>query len=374
MKLSETPIAPGKLIGLRELKGGHKGVLFLLENDGGEKLVVKFQNEPPTEALAGTRIMKVAGGSTPGVRLASRIDVGILLHAVANIAFELAPLRKAFESAKSSFKHVLLMEFAEGATLKAKREDAVDEFLAIIQDQSFQIALGKVIAADAFAGNPDRMFAGKIGFDPKLAGWYHEQNLFMAKSSDGSPNAVAIDNAFQPHVFDATAPWGRYLGGMGVQWGSLAAGNVELAKHEAGLLFDLFLSTAKNDHPDAEPQIEQARSGRLTFQTNVARGAQEAMQALLARGQGWKDKLRKDGATEDTIRSFRIRKRLLRLMAEGEGTEEATQEAIKDARDDQAYRKWVLVNEYHMASDAADALLLQSLAAYKDFKRRSRHV
>jgi len=374
MKLSEKPVVPGQLTRIRELQGGHKGVLFLLENADGERLVVKFQNEAPTEALAGTRIMKAASGNTPGVRQASTIDVGVLSNAVETVAFALADMRAAFKSAKSRFKHVLLMEFAEGRTLKAMREGFVEEFLAVIQDSGFQIALGRIIAADTFAGNPDRMFAGKLGFDPEPEGWYHEQNLFMARSDTGSPKPVAIDNAFAPHVYEWTAPWGRYLGGMGVQWGSLAAGNVELARQEAGMLYDVFLSTAQQDHPEAEPLIENARASKSLFQTNVAMGMQAAMQELLRRGRGWKAKLIKDGATVEAIADFRIRKRVLRRMAHGAGSEEATTQAIKTARDDKAYRKWVLITEYHQADDEADNLLLQSLASYKAFKSQHRHV
>jgi hypothetical protein len=82
MKLSEKPLVVQPLTRVRELAGGHKGVLFLLENNKPEKLVVKFQKEKPVEALAGTAMLQRVQASTPEVRRAIPLEVERIERAV----------------------------------------------------------------------------------------------------------------------------------------------------------------------------------------------------------------------------------------------------------------------------------------------------
>jgi hypothetical protein len=359
MKITEKPIQTGKLAELRELTGGHKGVVFLLENTDSEKLVVKFQNETPAEALAGTRIMKHAGAETPAVRQAASIDIAGLSLAIATVRYQFPDIVSAFNAAKNKFKYVILMEFAEGSTLKYVREKELHMFLQVICNQDFQFELGKIVAADAFAGNPDRMFAAKVGFKGAVEGWYHEQNLFV--SSKGKP--VAIDNAFSPKVVSGTLPWGRYLGGFGVQWGSIASAYKDFAQEEAGVLFDKFLATAAKDHDSEVRAIDDARTNRAAFVDNFTRGATQAMQSLLTRGQQWNKSLSDCDVGETLLREFRVRKRLLRQVSKGVDPKAA----LERANNDEEYRKWVLTSELGFEGDA-DELLKKGVSAYKQFK------
>jgi len=250
MKLSENPIQMTGLSKIVQLTGGHKGVLFLFENARNEKLVVKFQDEDPIEALAGTQIMQRAKASTPNVRKASRIDVANISLAVRSKQYELDQQCAALLQAQARFKHVLLMDFAEGSTLEETRRNQVEEFFAV--------------------------------------------------------------------------PWGRFMGNQGVQWGSVAAAFHTYARKEAGLLFDIFLSSALSDHPDTQEDVAASvRSQRSVFVYHVTNGAVTAMQQLLAPGQNWAMSLRMLGAGDQLVAKFRIRKRLLRQMAAGEDPEDS---------------------------------------------------
>jgi hypothetical protein len=81
VKISEKPIQPGTLTKVKELTGGHKGMVFLLENKAGDKLVVKFQHEPTFEAIGGTAVMKKGRCETPGVREATAAEFNTLASA-----------------------------------------------------------------------------------------------------------------------------------------------------------------------------------------------------------------------------------------------------------------------------------------------------
>lgn len=361
MKVTENPIQPGTLAKLHELTGGHKGVVFLLENTTSEKLVVKFQNEAPVEAIAATRIMEHVRATTPTVRKASDIDLERLSFAVESVGHHFPNDRSAFQAAKERFKHVLLMDFAEGNTLKEARKNQVQEFLQVLCDQDFQVELGKIVAADTFAGNPDRMFAGYVGYDNQLKGWYHEQNLLL--SSTRKP--IAIDNAFDPQVVTARLPWGCYVAGQGIQWGSIASAYLVYAKKEAKLLFNKFLDTAANDHPNEQRAIDGVRKQhRATFVDNFTQGATQAMQVLLTRGQHWKQSLTDCGADAKLLEAFRFRKRLLRQVSKGVAPENAEERA----RNDEEYRKWVLTSEFGLNEPNADELLKKGVDEYKRFK------
>jgi hypothetical protein len=364
MKITESPINAAGLTKITQLTGGNKGVLFLLENAAKEKLVVKFQNEDPVEALAGTQIMQRAEASTPNVRQAAKIDVLVISDEVRGMHFRFKEECAAFADAKSQFKYVLLMDFAEGSTLMKVRRDHVEEFFKVLCDVQFAQELGKILAADAFAGNPDRMFGGKIGYAPAgLEGWYHEQNLFVTK--DAKP--VAIDNAFRPMVTSATLPWGRYVGGHGIQWGSVAPAYETYAMTEAGLLFDKFLSTALSDHPDRKDFVDKyVRPTRAAFVANVAKGAKAAMQQLLAHGQHWAQSFKTLGAEKKLLDQFRVRKRLLRLIAAGKDPAGS----YKTAQNPDEYRKWFLTEELKLSPGEADKLLLKGVEEYKKLKKQ----
>jgi hypothetical protein len=390
MKITEHPVDVGFLYDVQELQGGHKGVLFQLFNTNNETLVVKFQNEEPLESLAGTHIMERAGATTPAVRQATNADLTNIEGGIEAAAMTLGALPGKFDQAKARFKFCLLMEFAEGDTLKKVREGNLTGFLTVLRDASFQRQLGRIMAADVFAGNSDRMSAFKTTNEP-LTGWYHEQNLFIHSPQSGTPTPVAIDNAFEPdprRVMENRG-WGYRNSRIGLQYGSMAAASFVMAKIEAGLIFDRLLDSANVNHPGAagqeNPEIAAARTGRTGFATNVALGAQEAMGELLKRGRDWSRTFREayDLRDEKVLRAFTVRRRALRLIhCHGLTTHNAFRIAQTDAFQpaqeagdvarvgaDQSYQQWVLINEFGYSRSAADAILVQGLEAYRDAKR-----
>jgi hypothetical protein len=52
------------------------------------------------------------------------------------------------------------MDFAEGRSLKYLRKVEVEEFVAVLCDQGFRQAVGKILAADAFCGKPGSYVRG----------------------------------------------------------------------------------------------------------------------------------------------------------------------------------------------------------------------
>src|SRR5262249_40029898 len=143
----------------------------------------------------------------------------------------------------------------------------VEEFLDVLCEKSFQEALGRILAADAFSGNPDRMFAAykEFGFpESSLKGWYHEKNLLIR---NGAP--VAIDNCFKPYPpSPRTGPFGAYAPPF--QWGSIAPAFKTHALKEAGLIFDFLIQTAKTNNPDKTDLIDNKSSQKNTFAENVS--------------------------------------------------------------------------------------------------------
>jgi hypothetical protein len=374
MRITEHPIQPGTLTGMRRLEGGNKGRLFVLENQQSEKLVVKFQRESPAEAVAGTAIVRQVGASTPGVRVATTAEVQVLGKALEPLTGAINGLVAEFRSCVAEvgqtdpkkLRYALFMEFAEGITIKDLRDDDPEAFLKAICDPAFQFDLGRIAAADTFAGNPDRMFARRT---PEGAeGWYHEKNLFLSLQ-DGH-RAVAIDNAFAPHLSRfQRLPHGLRVEGTGVQFGSISSANQSLSETEAGHLFDTFLDTTEHAHPDMKGRIAEIRAkDRGSFIANFTTGTATAMQTLLTRGQGWKNTLSTFMADEEMLKQFRLRKRVLRQVATGVDPTEARTRAASDEN----YRKWVLTTELKMSEQNASELLVKGVQEYKKAKQAVR--
>jgi hypothetical protein len=366
MKLNEQPIQPGILDRVLKFGDGKKSDVFGLVNTDKEKLVVKFQNEAPVEALAGTGILKRAGVTTPETRVASKDDIANLEAAVKSVQQQFPTEWEQFEMAKPKWKYVLLMEWAEGITLKKARTEQLDEFLRVLGDATFQTQLGRMAAADAFAGNHDRMFGIKMGVNA-VEGFYNEGNVYI-----GATSAVAIDNAFRPGLLPPTLmknfPWGyknNYF-----QFGSCASASPSHVAQEAELIFEVFLTTAEANHTGKTEAIDAITKARQdykgSFIQNFTQGALATIKSLLGHGQQWKQKLMTEwGADEGALQKFRVRKRMLRQFYQGV----EPQDALQRTQNVDEYRKWALTNEYGLSELEADELLAKGVEAYKAYKK-----
>lgn len=329
------------LTNIKELTGGHKGVLYLLENQASQKLVTKFQNEALTEAVIGTDVMQEAGAITPTLRQANAADLDAMQQGLAPLQASHQPEVAGFGAARAKFGVHLVMEFAEGKTIMKVMDETPQKIIAAFRDPTFQAGLGRVMAADAFAGNPDRMFAGTVGFSNDLEGWYHEQNLFINETAAGTYQAVAIDNAFAPWMPpNLVMPYGRYVGGHGFQVGSVAAANPNLYRTEAGLVFDRIMLEMESRYK-ADPvilsEVATLRLERATIVQGMVAGAESAMQRLLRPGRNWMGRLAAGGATAKQTTQFRERNRYLRILADGVDPKRAR----VIAKDERAYKLWV---------------------------------
>ena len=343
LAVAEQPVDASNppLVDIKELTGGHKGVLYLLENQAAQKLVAKFQNEAPTEAVAGTDIMQEAGAITPAVRQANAADLDAMQGGLQPLKASHAKDVEGFAAARAKFGVYLVMEFAEGKTIMKVMDETPRKLIAAFRDPTFQAGLGRVMAADAFAGNPDRMFAGMIGFSQDLEGWYHEQNLFIHETAAGAYQAVAIDNAFAPWMpTKMVMPYGRYMGGAAFQVGSVAAAHPNLYRVEAGLVFDrvmLEMETRYQGDPAILAEVASVRTERATIVQGMVAGAEGAMQRLLRPGRNWMGRLATHGATANQAQDFRQRNRYLRILADGVDPKRARMIASNE----RSYRLWV---------------------------------
>ncbi len=391
LAVSDSPIDAQKppLQSISEIPGGHKGKIYLLKNNR-QKLIVKFQNEAPKEAILGTNIVKAAGANTPDVRLATQQDLANItagLHVLGTWTYagmrdvhapmditkkgKFAPAINNFTKDSAKFAYKLVMDFAEGRTIKKMMDVEPRKLMSALKSKQFQMDLGRMLAADAFSGNPDRAFAGHIGASKELSGWYHEQNFFIKEEANAEFSAVAIDNAFAPFLASIVKPFGRYIGNIGVQFGSVAAANPKLFKEEAGLIFDRIIQEINSRYKNNDAILQEAlklQAERQTFAENAASGAEEAMRRLLKRGQGWKAQLAGGGAQDEEQAQFRERKRYLRLIAGNQDPEKGR----SIANDKQAYRRWVLTQEIGLSDEEADQVLQQGDNAYKERVKRGR--
>jgi hypothetical protein len=383
MNILEKPIQWGNVVSITKLPGGINGRVYLFKNDANEKLVVKLQNEAPKFALAGTYVMEKAKVSTPEIRVATDIEIAdvnqifqkkeikIEGHYVAAKMSTATATKKM--NAKGVFKYLLVMEFAEGNTLKSYYENNPKNFLKVMCDPKFQIELGKILAADEFAGNADRMFATLNLSNHNIESWHNPGNLFI---HNGKP--VAIDNGFSlDRVSEDTLPFGKNDGNK-ARCGSIASAFHISAEQEAGALFDTFIAKALEKFQNDKDLIEYVKNDvephRKEFMEHVSGSATSTMRKLLAHGQGWKKELIENGvaptikteADESCQDPFLFRKRILRMVANGENPEDS----YKIANDNIAYHKWVLTKELKLDGEAADELLKKGSAEYKKFKNK----
>ena len=120
-----------------------------------------------------------------------------------------------------------------------------------IQDERFQVELGKILGADVFSGNPDRMYGHVNPYaetkDAPVEAFVNTGNLIIKKKPGGRVKPIAIDNEFGFHshwtrvakrqelINTKTGLWGDRTFGSAP---SLALAVGQLARKEAGLLFD----------------------------------------------------------------------------------------------------------------------------------------
>jgi hypothetical protein len=361
MRLDEHPIVPGELKSVHQFSGGKKGTTFGLTNLKKESVVVKFQREKPAEAIAGTTVLHAVKALSPGIRKLDVLEVQRLQDAI-NASEAADEVKQEFGKATETFlnnpanQYAVVMDYASGLTLKEGLSTGLATFLTVICEHQFQMDLGIILAADAFAGNTDRMFAVKKAGATEPIGWYNEGNTLIQGN-----RAVAIDNEFQPFVVLTKEPWGRNYGGA--RMASVASASMTYAKQEAGALFDRFMSDAQANNPGEADAISKVKGRRDIFVTNVSKSVIDTMTVLLRRGSHWKQQFRNIGLESEVLERFRTRKRTLRVLAGGKAPEIA-----KSLTGNAEYHKWVLMQE--MGKQEDEALLILSVQGYKKAKKQ----
>ncbi len=381
MSVSEDPIVTGTLVEIFKFSSG-SGIAFKLSNDKGENLIVKFirknkgSKDDPKKALIGSQIQKIAGVDTPDLRMATPGDRTNILNGID--ALKVNETNKDWITAfkrtadDSDAWNMMVMEFAQGKTL-AQMEDTPELLTNVLSEPQFQSELGAMLAADAFAGEGDRMHLYKT-LDEILF-YYNPGNIIIVKGKDGSSHLVAIDNDFNPKPL--SEPYGS-----GEKKPSAAVANEKFLKREVEAIYDALVkvqeepkkglwSKVKLFAPKRTKQLEKWKAWkakRNTFVKNVMKSAQVALGKLLKRGHGWKKKLEKVGLG-NLVDDLRFRKRYLRILRTGIKPKEAR----TIARDKTRYRRWVLTVELKFPEDMADKLLTEyGDEVYKESVRETR--
>lgn len=273
---------------IEKLQDGQKGVVFKITDDSGQARILKLQAENPARAIVGTHLLMRAGVETPVMEPAVGPGLNNLMdqveqflqkpgnqdHDAANLLRQ-ALAKAADPGERLAFKQVVLMDFAQGQDLEkmARRHDFKQEVLV---NPEFQKQLGKIMAADAFTGNPDR-FAARI--DPRnpdsgqIHGWYNQNNLIIEGAGAGI-RLKAIDNDFRPgaNVDGETIYGGELHGG---QWGSVAAASSQHFKREIFAIIQRL---------EQQGGVQLDAQELRNFINNAAEGAREAMDVLLQAG------------------------------------------------------------------------------------------
>lgn len=293
-----------------KLTGGLKGEVFKVDFNDGSSQVIKLQNESPVAAIAGTKIVQEAGVLAPNI-----VDLGgpgalprAEMAAMVGRCNGPAAAELARQLRGNKFPQAVNMEFAPGLDL-GKRMKEADFKQNVLLSPRFQDQLGRLFAADAVAGNPDRMYAARTP-DQGLMGFYNKGNLKIHGQGDAL-ELIAIDNEFNPGA--------QFLGGIegisdedlhglhaGVrQVGSKAAASPLHASHEIGLVVDQMCKDAG---------VQLAPEEREKFIANVQKANAAAIARLLAPAQGRRQQLQDIGVNQKDLDDFARHKRGLRML------------------------------------------------------------
>jgi hypothetical protein len=420
LAMTETPIDATNLTEIRMLQGGRVGKVYLIKNATGQQIIVKLQGEDTSRTVMGTQILKQAGVPVPETRVAAPGDIG-------NIAAGLTSLKATnpdytavvdgyfADIAGGEYPNVLVMDFVQGEALehdeiqtRLGRDDeeitekvrvrAADLVPAMLSFE-FQQDLGRMMAADAFAGNADRMHAYQGGVfieDNALSIYYNPGNILMARGEGGATRAWAIDNDFKPGEM-RSFPYGKKASDP-----SVAVTMRDEFEKEVAAIYDVFVNEPDKTQEEAE-QLTRLRAvgefftrgakqrrlqalarrnrermrlwhewqaNRTTFVTTVVNNAQSTLDVLMMRGQNWKGQIARAGGDAGTIEKFHIRKRYLHMLRGGV----PARRAWVDAKDQTAYHTWRLQHDFKLPLPIAQAVVGQGPAMFKMFVAESRRL
>ena len=368
---NENPVYVGKLAKIERLTGGKQGEVFRLQNAAGQQLVVKLQDQRPAGALLGAQVLQKVGALTPGLRQATwrdRLRIWLRLQQLKWKTPGLKDLIGTFLRGAKKFKYMLLMAFVSGKKSGERgfhlSWDA--QFQKAILSPSFQKELGRILAADAFMGNADRIHQYKT--DDQMVIYYNPGNLLFAENAKGEYHAYAIDNEFDPSNLKS------YPYGASHTAPSIAAVRQQLFRPEVEAIFRDII-----DQPEKKArlgkikmlwnssQYKEWEKQKKNFVATVLDSAEQAMKILFERGQGWKKQIQK---ARGDAEAFRIRKRYMRMVRSGMDIRQARPMAEDKAK----YRQWVLVKEFGLSEEAARKIVAGGDRKYKQFMHARRGV
>ena len=300
-----------KVAGVEKLTGGLKGVVFKVDYDDGSSQVVKLQKESPVAAIVGTQFVQEAGVLAPnmerigGPGQLQRLDLAVRLQqADSPAAKQIANLLRG-----NNYPEAVVMDYAPGRDL-GKAMQQPDFKQNVLLNERFQDQLGRLMAADAFAGNPDRLYGARMPGKEGLEGFINKGNLKI-HGEGAQLQIIAIDNEFNPGA--------QFLGGIenisdqdlhGMHSGYMQVGSKAMAVDgkragEIGLVLDKMCK---------EANVQLSPQERQKFIQVADRAAAQTMNRMLTPGQMRQQQLQQLGVEGRDLEDFGRHKRGLKML------------------------------------------------------------
>lgn len=360
------------LTGLEFIRKGQSGEKFKLFSNLNS-CVVKFEKASPMKSLIGTGVLQRANvTTTPGMKNLNTVQRATLANAAKQLKTSGALHPDDCDSFKKCCKNekdyasAVIMDLVQGVDVDAALKQP-ELLIQALTNSTFAENLGRIVAADAFALNSDRF----IVRDPKTTDpvLLNKGNLMIGEGG----TAVPIDPSFMfPMAHVRPGSTANKSG-----WGISAHGTAYLRSPSVVTFYKVMASSIPCEgdalftyfqnllgHED-KARVE---SSREAFVKSFMVGALDAATSLLKRRQGWKDYILECGGSKKDTDDFRLHKRLLNQIAQGE----SIADAAGRAKDVMKYRRWVMTKELEMSEEDAEKIINEEdWNAYKEAKTHS---
>ena len=313
-----------KLTHLERIAKGKSGEKFKLLSPPNS-CVVKFEYGSPKLSLIGTGVLQQAKvETTPGVKKVTTAQ----LMTLADSAFAHkkggggAACDEFLACCKNAKYAAVIMDFVQGPDFD--KENILKDpqlFVQALQNPAFAELLGRIVAADAFALNSDRLIVTGPSKESSVA--MNTGNLMIGPGG----TAVPVDPSFmfpleqfRPGSADNDQAWAKH-------------GMVAFLRSPSVVTFCQLMQSSVPDEADAiftfltkqlsEEDQKKVVGSRNDFKKNFKVGAIDAVTSLLKRGAGWKQYILDCGGDKEDVNDFRVHKRFLNQIAQGETVADA---------------------------------------------------
>jgi Actin-fragmin kinase, catalytic len=292
-----------QLVSIEMPQQGRRGAVFILTDSNKRKLVVKFQENRPYGAAIGTKILQQVGANPPKLSIATSEQLTDIKRGLKNIiSLRYKENVKKYLFEQKHKPHAILQDLAPGKSIGKTIDSEPIELLNALLEKQFQNDLGRIMAADQFVGNSDRLQGETNMKKDKQWGFFNAGNLFIDRTEQGF-RAIGIDNDFKPTIWKKGGyPLGTYL--VYRRTASMAVSNEKTFSQEVNLIVDRIIQEVHIKHPatslELASKIEEVNKSRNEILQGITMGAKAALDILLPKrkqpkGEGWKRRIVQEG-------------------------------------------------------------------------------